>query len=329
MGSSSLIETAISPGARSITIYGQDVWDAGTEINAVDGGAAFSTEGGVSSDENGRVHRHEGLDDFVGSGTPVGTLQGAFAEMTPIARITISLADQQAEPIDLQAPLATADVADVLTADQATHEVRVTYSDASGVDLASIDTNDLVIANTVGGSPLPVTGVSLAPGAASDARTVTAIYEVSTVDAENFSPFTNGLYEIELVPGEVGDVFGNEVGGDSLGSFEILVPVELTITIENLAVDGGLYQTPFWIAVHEGNFLVARAGAEAGDFGGLEDLAEGGDVSGVAARFASESSGVDGCGACAPRFRWRTGFRSWRNRDADPVGVRDQRPQVL
>ncbi|MEM0925394.1 MAG: spondin domain-containing protein, partial [Planctomycetota bacterium] len=84
-------------GARQITIYGRDILDAGTEVNDPAGGAAFSTGGGTSVDENGLIRQHEGLDDFIGTGLPTGeTLRSAFSSLTPIATITISLVDPEA-----------------------------------------------------------------------------------------------------------------------------------------------------------------------------------------------------------------------------------------
>ena len=84
-------------GARSFTISADQVWDAGTEVNDPAGGAAFSTEGGTSVDENGVVHQHAGLSDFVGSGLPTGQTLSVNAEgATPLARITITLFDPEA-----------------------------------------------------------------------------------------------------------------------------------------------------------------------------------------------------------------------------------------
>ena len=80
-------------GPLEITIYGNDVYDAGTEENSPTGGAAFSTGGGESTDEGGRIRRSNGLDDFIGTGIPTGsTINSAFSRQTPIARITIDLA---------------------------------------------------------------------------------------------------------------------------------------------------------------------------------------------------------------------------------------------
>ncbi|MEL6108251.1 MAG: spondin domain-containing protein, partial [Planctomycetota bacterium] len=281
-------------GSRTITVYGRDIWDAGTEVNAFDGGAAFSTEGGTGVDENGVIRRHQGLDEFVGTGLPTGeSLGAAFGDMTPIGRFTISLADIAADPIDRTAPRATLDVATASAPGQATHEVRVTYSDPSGIDVSSIDVSDLRIASGFN-DPLQVLSVTTDAPVGESPRTVTATYVVAPLDGQPFSTFDNGLYFVNLLENAVGDTLGNESDFEALGQFEVLLPVELEITVENLAGIGGLAQTPFWIALHEGNFQVAAANSPASDFGGLEAIAEEGDISGLFARFAAESGGTDG-----------------------------------
>ena len=82
----------LSPG-QSIEVPG---YDAGTEVNDPMGGAAFSTEGGESADEGGRIRRSRGLDNFVGTGLPTGNnLAQAFDRRTPIARIAVDLAGNE------------------------------------------------------------------------------------------------------------------------------------------------------------------------------------------------------------------------------------------
>ena len=77
-------------GDLTILLVGGDLWDAGTEVN--DGqGAAFSTNGGTSTDENGVVMVHPGLGNFLGTGTAAGTTIGSIpGANTPVAQITIS-----------------------------------------------------------------------------------------------------------------------------------------------------------------------------------------------------------------------------------------------
>ena len=55
-------------GPLVIDIFGDEIYDAGTEVN--DGlGAPFSTLGGSSTDENGTVALHPGLGNFIGTDT--------------------------------------------------------------------------------------------------------------------------------------------------------------------------------------------------------------------------------------------------------------------
>lgn len=279
-------------GPRTITIFGSQVWDAGTEVNDVAGGAAFSTLGGVSADENGVVTRHAGLDDFIGTGQPTGEDLGtAFTQQTPIARITVSLASNPSSPIDQQAPVAIL-AAPPLDDRADFHEITVTYTDPSGVDVTSIDTTDIRVTSPFL-TRLDVLDVTTDAAVGTTPATVTATYRVAPAGTTGFTAVDNGVYSVILNDGAVGDSFAQSVAGQSLGQFSVDAPVRLQIGIENLSSIGGLAQTPFWIAAHNGNFEVARAGQSADGFGGLESIAETGDASELAARFAAQSSGVD------------------------------------
>jgi len=74
-----------------IELFGSNIWDAGTEVNDTFG-SPFSTIGGVSTDENGVVRLHPGLDNFVGTGTPTGqTIGRAPGPNQLLARITFTI----------------------------------------------------------------------------------------------------------------------------------------------------------------------------------------------------------------------------------------------
>lgn len=80
-------------GPVTIEITGANIYDAGTEVNATMGGAAFSALGGDSTTEAMPIGMHAGLDDFIGTGTANGeTIASAFGADSVIARITISQA---------------------------------------------------------------------------------------------------------------------------------------------------------------------------------------------------------------------------------------------
>lgn len=61
-------------GPLTIQVFGNNIWDAGTEVNNTTG-AAFSTVGGVGTDQNGVISMlaDGGLDNFGGTGIPPGT----------------------------------------------------------------------------------------------------------------------------------------------------------------------------------------------------------------------------------------------------------------
>lgn len=79
-------------GPLTIQIFGSNIYDAGTEVN--DGqGAAFSANGGTSTDENSTVQLLPagGLDNFVGTFTVAGTeITSGIGSGDLVATITIS-----------------------------------------------------------------------------------------------------------------------------------------------------------------------------------------------------------------------------------------------
>lgn len=287
-------------GTRTIVLYGSDIWDAGTEVNSPTGGAAFSTEGGTSVDENGVIHAHMGLDDFVATGLPTGEdLSRAFDALTPVARITISSAGSNSLAVDDVHPRAEVVAAEVTAPGANEHAIQVTYTDPSGVDLSSISAADLRIDGT-SGRFLRVTNVQT-DTQETGARTVMATYTVVTPEG-GFESADNGIYRIYLRNGAVADSTGNSNTDVLIGELEVNVGVRLQFTAENLAPDGGLFQTPFWIGVHDGSFDLGTVGQAAADFGGLEELSEEGVITPLSERFALESSGVDGVIAAPDGF---------------------------
>ena len=90
-------------GDIEITIYGQDIYDAGTEVNDGQGAAGFSLglngDGGESTDDpTGVVGAHPGLENIIGFGNAAGTTigsdgSGAIDPDEAVARITISVGD--------------------------------------------------------------------------------------------------------------------------------------------------------------------------------------------------------------------------------------------
>ncbi len=85
-------------GPVEILILGNQVKDAGTEVNDAFGGAAFSANGGDSVDENVVIRSFFGdpddqayLDSFIGTDTvDGGTITGSFGPDDVVARITVT-----------------------------------------------------------------------------------------------------------------------------------------------------------------------------------------------------------------------------------------------
>ncbi len=273
----------------SINLYGKDVYDAGTELNDPMGGAAFSTGGGGSTDENGVITASTGLGDFVGTGTPIGELDSAFTAQTPLARITISRADRPVGPIDRHGPVPTLnEISDISVGDESI-DVTVTYTDASGVDVSTIDPSDISILarGTVGRRVLRASTVSVDVPANSDPRTVAATYTFAAPGGA-INATDSGTYAVRIRRGRVRDTVGrrgNRNPSALLGETDVNLSVALSVTVENLADVDGLHLTPFFVGVHNGRFDIGSRGSRANRFAGLEELAEGGDTSALTDRF--------------------------------------------
>ena len=64
---------------------------------------------------------------------------------------------------------------------------------------------------------------------------------------------------------------------------------DITVTIENTQADGGFAFTPFWLGFHDGSFNMFNSGEMAGNFMGVEALAELGDTTPISDRFANQA----------------------------------------
>jgi hypothetical protein len=208
-------------GPVTIELYGRDIWDAGTEVNYPEGGgAAFSTTGKdpmapMEMDENGRIHHHRGLDDFVGTGLPTGNELGtAFDTRTPVARITIDLADG-----DREGPTAEL-LSDVAESGAATLAVQVLFRDPSGVDPSSIDPSDLFVLGFTrsGMQSLAPVSVSVEPG--EEPGSVLATYQIPAPGGSLGSE-DSGHYVVFLNPGAVEDTLGNDSAFQFLDVFGV------------------------------------------------------------------------------------------------------------
>lgn len=77
-----------------------------------------------------------------------------------------------------------------------------------------------------------------------------------------------------------------------LGLHAQAAATQLSVTVENLTPDGGVYFTPMWVGFHDGSFDSFDLGGMASS--SIESLAEGGDASGLSGDIAGVSGAVDG-----------------------------------
>ena len=64
----------------------------------------------------------------------------------------------------------------------------------------------------------------------------------------------------------------------------------VTVTVENLSPDGGLFATPVWVGFHDGSFDLFDVGAEASE--GLERIAEDGTFATIREEFGAATGGT-------------------------------------
>jgi len=80
-------------GPLTFDITANMIYDAGTEVNDINGGAAFSANGGTSTSESNPISLIdlEDLNDFIGSETSSGaTITSGFSPETVVARFRIT-----------------------------------------------------------------------------------------------------------------------------------------------------------------------------------------------------------------------------------------------
>ncbi len=123
--------------------------------------------------------------------------------------------------IDTTAPAALSSPAGVTTAGGTSYSFTVTYSDASGVNIASLDSSDVLVTNAAGSFSQLATFVSAAPSG--NGTSVTASYSFTPPTGAWNSNY-NGTYTLTLQANQVGDVAGNQAGSSTLGSFSVNVP---------------------------------------------------------------------------------------------------------
>ncbi|SDB74467.1 hypothetical protein, partial [Belnapia rosea] len=135
------------------------------------------------------------------------------AQGVVVSAVSSPLRVIQAQGSDTTPPSAAGVAADLSAANQ-THTVAVTYSDPSGIALASIGTSDITV--TGGTNPVTVTGVTTQ----GSGNQVVATYTLAS-GTDGFTAADNGTYTVALAGGAVTDARGNATTAATLDTFVV------------------------------------------------------------------------------------------------------------
>jgi len=138
-------------------------------------------------------------------------------------------------------PLAELTVANLTQPGQTNHTFTVTYSDNMGINVSTIDSNDILVTG-------PNNYAQLAQLLSVDINTNgtprTATYSIRPPSGSVWLPADNGTYSVFIQSNQVADVEGACVAPCQLGQFQVIVPVP--IYSANMDTDPGWTLEPEW-----------------------------------------------------------------------------------
>lgn len=215
--------------------------------------------------------------------------------------------------VDTAPPVAKLSVANLTLAGSPTHACSVTYTDATAVRLASLDSTDLVVtgpngySNTVEfvGADLPVDGTP-----------ITATYSIPSPGGM-WDAADNGTYTITLTEDAVTDTLNNPTPGMVLGTFEVALPATnpgvLTVLPGGNLVSSGTAGGPFtptsidYTLTNAGGAALDWAASAAEDWVGLSatngTLAAGASITVTVSLATPANALIEGVHASAISFR--------------------------
>jgi hypothetical protein len=121
--------------------------------------------------------------------------------------------------VDTTPPVAVVSVANILNAGSPTHSFTVTYTDDSGVSVASLGSSNLVVTGPNGYSNLvDYVGVDTP----TDGTPRLASYSVAAPGG-TWAAADNGSYQITIQNGQVADTFNNAMAESVLGTFTVAI----------------------------------------------------------------------------------------------------------
>jgi hypothetical protein len=171
------------------------------------------------------------------------------------------------EPLERRALLsATITVGDINAA-ETSHSVSVTYNDPDGVDLATIDGNDL---NVSGPKPVAVSLVSATP-VSGDPTTVNAVYALAGPGG-SWDAGDSGGYGITIPVDQVKDSLGNNlITQPEAANFDVSFPPppdttgpDVSISVDDITKAGGTSHT--FTVVYTDPSGINESSIDTGDF---------------------------------------------------------------
>ncbi|GEM_PF-2288720 len=158
--------------------------------------------------------------------------QGEFARVDYIEFLSAGAA-LAISPADVTAPTASLSASNITQGNGTTQTLTVTYSDNEGVDVSSLDGNDLGVTGPNGFNQL-ATLVSVDTNTNGTPRTAT--YSINAPGG-TWDTLDNGSYTVALQNGQVKDTSSNFVQSGNLGTFQVNVPqpaVNIRMEAENM-----------------------------------------------------------------------------------------------
>ncbi len=175
-----------------------------------------------------------------GAGSPLSSSPTGYTSYGSIGQYFISgfVTDPSGLVIP---PLAELSATDLTEVGQATKQFTVTYSDNVGINVATIDGNDLRVTGPNGYDQL-VQFVSVNNAGNGTPRTAT--YAVTPSGGGNWLPADNGLYTVFMRSNQVADTEGAYVAAGQLGQFNVAVPV--VVYSAKMSANPGWTLQPDW-----------------------------------------------------------------------------------
>jgi probable HAF family extracellular repeat protein len=202
--------------------------------------------------------------DFADNGTyVVRTLTSQVADTGSLNLLPSQLATFLVNVPDTTPPNASLNANDLTTGGGTTYNFTVTFTDNNKLSVATLDSSDVTVTNTLGFSQ---TATFVSVNNATDGTPRTATYQI-TAPGGSWDTADNDTYTVSMNASQVSDPAGNFVVAGSLGTFAVNVdttkPTVSTFSAANLTVGfGTTYQ---FTVTYADNVAIKRSTLDGSD----------------------------------------------------------------